>query len=168
MQTSGRRRVLVAGIGNIFLGDDAFGVEVARRLVAETLPEGVRVVDIGVRSVELVYDLLEGDYDRVILIDAVERGGPPGSLYLIEPDEPEERGSGSPLVDGHSLRPDHVIAMLHRLGGSVGSVRVVGCEPAHLGAAASLSEPVSASVDEAIRLVLRVAAELIDVPRTDN
>ena len=77
-------RILIAGIGNIFLGDDAFGVEVARRLVRRRLPDGVRVVDFGIRGLDLTYALLDG-YEAVILVDAAPRGGPPGTLYVLEP-----------------------------------------------------------------------------------
>lgn len=82
---TGAARTLVAGVGNIFLGDDGFGVEVARRLAAEPLPEQVEVADIGVRGVHLAYQLLDG-YDTLVLVDATTRGGAPGTLYLIEPD----------------------------------------------------------------------------------
>src|SRR5437868_14687112 len=79
------RRILIACIGNIFLGDDGFGVEVAQRLSSREYPEGVQVVDFGIRGMELAYTLLD-DYDTLILVDAVPRGSPAGTLYLIEPD----------------------------------------------------------------------------------
>ncbi len=86
-------RILIAGIGNIFLGDDAFGSEVARRLAAQPIPDGVRVVDFGIRGFDLAYALIDG-YDATILVDATPRGGSPGTLYLIEPDPGEARDAG--------------------------------------------------------------------------
>src|SRR5579884_4296763 len=79
------KRILIACIGNIFLGDDGFGVEVARRLMHRQYPEGVQVRDFGIRGIDLAYAMLE-DYDSLVLVDAVPRGSPPGTLYLIEPD----------------------------------------------------------------------------------
>src|SRR6202030_732892 len=80
-----KERILIAGIGNIFLGDDAFGVEVVRRLAARKLPDAIRVVDFGIRGFDLAYALMEG-YEITILVDATPRGGQPGTLYTIEPD----------------------------------------------------------------------------------
>jgi hydrogenase maturation protease len=151
-------RILVAGIGNIFLGDDAFGVEVATRLAAESLPDGVRLVDIGTRSLHLAYELLETEYDLAILIDAVARGGAPGTLYVIEPEPAGNGGNGVP-VDAHGVRPEHALTMLRTLGGRVESVRIVGCEPGRIGEEPGLSAPVAAAVPEAIRIVLRLVEE---------
>ena len=89
------QRVLIAGIGNIFLQDDGFGVEVVRRLAAESLPEWVRVADFGIRGVHLAYDMLDGDYDAAILVDAAPRGEEPGTVYLIEPDIESGRYAGT-------------------------------------------------------------------------
>src|SRR4051794_33940377 len=98
-------RVLVAGIGNIFLGDDAFGVEVAQHLARREWPDGVRVVDFGIRGLDLTYALLDG-YEVVILVDALPRGGQPGTLYVLEPDRAAlEPGEGGPMVEGHGLDP---------------------------------------------------------------
>ncbi|HLY21790.1 MAG TPA: hydrogenase maturation protease, partial [bacterium] len=121
-------RVLVAGIGNIFLGDDGFGVEVVRRLREEPLPDGVDAADFGVRGVHLAYELAEGRYGSVILIDAVARGGPPGTLYLIEPDL-ADLPDHTDLADAHSLTPAAVLAWLQRIGGSRPRIAIVGCEP---------------------------------------
>src|SRR6516225_7125141 len=95
-------RILVAGIGNIFLGDDAFGVEVARRLAARPQPDGVRVADFGIRGIDLTYALLDG-YETVILVDATPRGGQPGTLYVIEPDVggPAESGVAELMFETH-------------------------------------------------------------------
>src|SRR5689334_8572384 len=112
-------RILVAGIGNIFLGDDAFGVEVAQRLARRAWPEGVRVVDFGIRGLDLAYALLDG-YDAAILVDAAPRGGPPGSLYVIEPSEggpagQDEVGAGT-LIEGHGMDPVKVLRLVAALG----------------------------------------------------
>jgi hydrogenase maturation protease len=146
-------KLLVAGIGNIFLGDDAFGVEVARRLAERPLPEGVRVVDYGIRSYDLAYALMDG-WDQVILVDAVPRGGQPGTIYVIEPDLEQ---LGEPNLDAHSMDPVAVLQLVRALGGEVKRMLVVGCEPANIDASESggfgLSAPVEAAVEEAIRAV---------------
>jgi hydrogenase maturation protease len=122
-------RLLVAGIGNIFFGDDAFGVEVARRMVGRPLPEAVRVVDFGIRGYDLAYALLDG-YQAAILVDATARGGPPGSLYIIEPDcEP----ASAQALDAHSLDPVQVLRFAQSMGGGLPRLLLVGCEPTPLG-----------------------------------
>ena len=153
---SSERRVLVAGLGNIFFGDDAFGVEVVRRLSPQSLPAGVRVLDVGIRSLHLAYELLEGDYDTVILVDIVSRGGTPGTVYELEPDGPDSTDIED-VADGHGLRPDQVLAFARRLGGNVGRILIVGCEPACTDPDASMSEPVTAAVDTAMHTILRLA-----------
>ena len=152
-------RVLVAGIGNIFLGDDGFGSEVARRLAGEPFPEGVRVTDFGIRGLHLAYDLLDG-YDTAILIDAAPRGGAPGTIYVIEPDLPAEPSPGGSILDAHGMEPVAVLGLLSTLGGSVGRVLVVGCEPATVEEGIGLSEPVARAVDEAARVVRELVAEI--------
>jgi len=149
-------RVLVAGIGNIFLGDDGFGVEVARRLGREP-PDGVNVVDFGIRGVHLAYELSSGKYDAAILVDAVPRGGAPGTLYAIEP---EDDGSAMDM-DGHTVTPAMVLAWVRRTGGRCGRVLLVGCEPASVDESIGLSDPVAASVDSAVELVQKLAADLM-------
>ncbi|WP_020666465.1 hydrogenase maturation protease [Amycolatopsis nigrescens] len=143
-------RVLIAGLGNAFLGDDAFGVEVARRLAEAAVPAWVQIADYGIGGMRLACDLL-GGYDTTILIDVVPRGGKPGTVSLIE----AGRSGGS--VDAHGMRPDAVFRMLELLGGDAGEVLVVGCEPGHIGQGAELSPPVAAAVDEAVRLVADLA-----------
>ena len=148
-------QVLIAGIGNIFLGDDGFGVAVARRLATEELPAGVRVADFGIRGMHLAYELMEG-YDNVILIDLAPQGGEPGTLYLIEPDldKPSTEGVfGGPPVDAHGMTPEAVLALLTALGGRLDRLLVVGCEPASVEERMGLSEPVTRAVDEAVRVV---------------
>ncbi|MDQ3693541.1 MAG: hydrogenase maturation protease [Chloroflexota bacterium] len=158
-------RLLVAGVGNIFLGDDGFGVAVAQRLLAETVPTSVRVADFGIRGVHLAYELLNG-YASFILIDATPRGGAPGTLYVIEPDLDGAapvafNEAPSPAVDAHSLDPAAVFAMLKALGGEIERVLIVGCEPATVAEGIGLSEPVVRAVDEAVKVVRElIAAEL--------
>jgi hydrogenase maturation protease len=153
-------RTLIAGVGNIFLGDDGFGVEVANRLASEKLPEGVRVADYGISGMHLAYDLAEG-FDTTILIDATPRGSDPGTVYVMEldPAAPSaaaapEPGRGIPLLDGHGMQPDVVFGMLDLLGAEAGRVLLVGCEPASIDERIGLSEPVTTAVDEAVRIVL--------------
>ena len=149
-------RMLIAGVGNIFLGDDGFGVEVAGRLATADLPDWVRVADYGISGMHLAYDLAEG-YETTILIDASPRGGEPGTVYVIEPEigrPPEQADRGTPLLDGHGMQPDVVFGMLDLLGADAGRVLVVGCEPARVEEGIGLSEPVAAAVDEAVRVIL--------------
>jgi hydrogenase maturation protease len=158
-------RLLIAGVGNIFLGDDGFGVEVASRLAAADLPDWAHVVDYGIRGMHLAYDLANG-YESMILIDATARGGEPGSIYVIEPDlsaVPEEvtagpEAAGNPLFNAHGMQPDVVFGMLGMLDAGAREVLVVGCEPASLDYGIGLSEPVAAAVDEAVRVVLDLVA----------
>jgi hydrogenase maturation protease len=149
-----RGSVLVAGVGNIFLGDDGFGVEVARRLSAELLPANVRVADYGIRGIHLAYQLLDG-YDTLILVDAVSRGEPPGTLFVIEPDLTGP-ASGDPLMDAHDLDPASVLRLVRHLGGRLDRVFVVGCEPQRTEECIGLSAPVERAVDEAARMVRKL------------
>ena len=156
------QKMLVAGVGNIFFSDDAFGCEVVRRLAKEDLPEGVVVADFGIKGVHLAYELLEG-YDTVIIVDAAPCGGKPGDLYLIEPKLEEIAESPlvqaasegeSALVEAHGLEPDAIFGMLKALGGNVGRALVVGCEPENIEDGLGLSTTVEAAVEPAVpRLV---------------
>src|SRR5689334_19051575 len=105
--------ILVAGVGNIFMGDDAFGVEVVRRLSMRPIYDGVRVVDFGIRGFDLGYALMDG-HDLTILVDAVPRGGEPGTIYTIEPDLDEiETVSADQIdIDTHAMNPLRVLAMV--------------------------------------------------------
>jgi hydrogenase maturation protease len=145
---------LVAGIGNIFLSDDAFGVELVRRLTAETLPEGVRVADYGIRGMHLAYDLLEMAPDTTILLDAVSRGGEPGTLYVLEIGPGDAPGIEPSTVDAHGMTPDAVLALLENLGGSAGRTLLVGCEPASTEEGMGLSSTVAAALDKAVGVVM--------------
>ena len=105
------RSVLVAGIGNVFLADDGFGVEVARRLAERELPGGVKVADFGIRGMDLAYELQE-DYDAAVLVDAVPRGQAPGTLFVIEPDLEQ----AEPVLDAHAMDPVRVLGLARTLG----------------------------------------------------
>lgn len=158
-------RILVAGIGNIFLADDAFGVEVAQRLAQREQPPGVDVKDFGIRGMDLVYALGES-YDAAVFVDAVPRGEAPGTLFVIEPEldfEPDEV-----MVDAHGMDPVKVLALAGELGPIPKRVLVVGCEPQvqmtgdEEELVGEISEPVRAVLDEAVKLVESVLAELLE------
>jgi hydrogenase maturation protease len=147
-------KTLVAGIGNIFNGDDGFGSEVAQRLVGRPMPAGVRVEDYGIRGVHLAYELLEG-YDFVVLVDALSRGEPPGTLFVLEPDVDLD---DVPPLDSHQMDPRAVLGMVAEMGGKIGRLLLVGCEPADIGEGIGLSAPVAAVVDDAARMVEELIA----------
>ena len=161
------KRILIAGVGNIFLGDDAFGVEVARRLGEQQLPDGVRVVDFGIRGFDLAYALLEDD-DAAILVDALPRGVAPGTLCVLEPtlDDVDPAAEPDLVLETHGMDPLKVLRLVRALGGSPRRMLVIGCEPASLGededGPMGLSEPVQAAVDEAVALVGSVVARLLE------
>jgi hydrogenase maturation protease len=149
--------ILIAGIGNIFLGDDAFGVEVVQRLERRKLPERVKAIDFGIRGYDLAFALLDGS-DVTILVDACPRGGEPGSLYVIEPDLSalDTPGADQASIDAHSMNPMNVIRIAKSMGGHLKRILLVGCEPATLGpeeGQMGLSETVAAVVDEATNIV---------------
>jgi hydrogenase maturation protease len=157
------KRVLIAGIGNIFLGDDGFGVEVVKRLAGRELPEGVEVVDFGIRGMDLAY-ALQDDYEVVVFVDATPRGEKPGTVYLIEP-EIEEDGAVS--LDTHGMDPVKVIKLSRALGARPTRTLVVGCEPRVIVSGEDyddmlmeLSEPVRAAVEEAVKLVESLVEEI--------
>jgi hydrogenase maturation protease len=154
------RRVLVAGIGNVFMGDDGFGVEVARRLADRPLRQGVDVRDFGIRGMDLVYALQ--DYDVAIFVDAAPLGRTPGTLEVIEPELEPDRLS----LDTHGMDPVRVLTLARELGPVPERVLVVGCEPATPAMSgddeivAELSPPVRAAIDDAVRLVGSLLDEL--------
>ena len=156
------KRVLVAGVGNVFLGDDGFGVEVVRRLAGRELPEGVEVADFGIRGMDLAY-ALHDDYELVIFVDALPRGEEPGTVYLIEP----EIEDGEVTLDTHGMDPVKVIQLSRALGARPARTLVVGCEPQVLVSGENyddmlmeLSEPVQAAVEEAVMLVESLLEEI--------
>jgi hydrogenase maturation protease len=148
--------ILVAGIGNLFLSDDGFGSEVARRLAAQPMPAGVRVVDYGIRGMHLAYDLLDG-YDALVVIDALPGRGSPGDLTLLEVG-PDDLGEGE--LDAHGMAPVSVLASLDQLGGALPPTFIVGCQPADVGEGIGLSPAVASAVDRAIDLVRDQLARL--------
>jgi hydrogenase maturation protease len=171
----GARRILVACIGNIFMGDDGFGVEVAQRLTsreAGRYPECVEVVDFGIRGVDLAYTLLD-EYDTLILVDVVSRGCEPGTLYLFEPDLSAfsaQAGVEAARVglDAHSMDPLKVLAFARALGARPVRTLLIGCEPSvlhanedYLDMQMGLSQPVQAAVDEAVKMVDSLIEQLL-------
>ena len=149
-------RILVAGVGNVFLRDDAFGVEVARLLAERPQPPGVQVRDYGIRGVHLVYELLNG-YDLFVLVDAAPRGEVPGRSPCWRWTCPARRTQ--PVLDAHSLTPDAIFGLLSSLGGHPGRSLVVACEPADIDAGMGLSDPVRAALPHAVRAVEEILAE---------
>jgi hydrogenase maturation protease len=153
-------KLLVAGIGNIFFGDDAFGCEVARELMKRAQPGGVKVDDFGIRGYDLAYALME-ECDA-ILIDAVSRGEKPGSLFLIEPDQ-ASLGDES-LPDGHTMTPVSVLKLVQSLGGTTGRLYLVGCEPSVFeleDGEMGLSAPVQAAVPHAVAMIEALIDDLL-------
>ena len=162
---SNRQRMLIAGVGNIFLGDDGFGVEVIKRLTLESMPEWVRVADFGIKGIHLAFELLDKKYEAIILIDAAPRGGEPGTVYLIEPDLSEISENSS--HDAHAMDPESVLDAVRSLGEIPGKVYIVGCEPACTEEGMGLSQQVSRAVEEAVRLILEIV-DAIPSPREAN
>jgi hydrogenase maturation protease len=160
-------RILVAGIGNIFMGDDAFGSEVARLLLARQWPPEVRVVDFGIRGFDLAYALLESP-EMTILIDATPRGDAPGTLYTIEPDlrDLNELNAQEMMVETHGMNPMKVLAMVKSMGAEFRRILLVGCEPTPLESEAEgamgLSEPVQTAVPKAVELIGSLIAKTLE------
>jgi hydrogenase maturation protease len=157
------KRVLVAGVGNVFLGDDGFGVEVVRRLAGRELPEGVEVADFGIRGMDLAY-ALQDEYEVVIFVDAIPRGEEPGTVYLLEP---EIEDDGEVTLDTHGMDPVKVIKLSRALGAEPARTLLVGCEPQVVVSGEDyedmlmeLSDPVRAAVEEATKLVESLVREL--------
>jgi hydrogenase maturation protease len=156
-------RTLIAGLGNIFDSDDGFGVAVIRELGDQRWPDGVEMCDYGIRGVHLAYQLLEG-YDLVVIADAVSRGAAPGTLFVIDhAADPDRRLLGEePMLDTHDLNPDAVLALVPELGGTLGRVVVIGCEPETLGPGMELSAVVAGSVERAAQLVRETVVEVYE------
>lgn len=155
--------ILVAGIGNIFLGDDAFGVEVVKRLATRTLPEGVRVSDFGIRGFDLVFALQDG-YETTILVDACPRGEQPGTVFVLEPDV-DAFGSGRDVVmEAHGMNPVNVIRMAKAMNVPLKQILVVGCEPETLGGPEGhmgLSRPVEAALEGAVCVIEELVHKIL-------
>ncbi len=158
--------ILVAGVGNIFLGDDAFGVEVVKRFAGRELPEGVQVMDFGIRGFDLTYALIDGA-DVTILVDACPRGGASGDLYIVEPDlDSLDAAEAQPAtMDAHSMNPMNVIRAAKAMGGPLKKVLLLGCEPKSFGpeeGCMGLSEPVAAAVERAVPLLESVIRRILE------
>lgn len=151
----GPPRTLVAGVGNIFLGDDGFGPEVARRLQSCTLPDGARVKDYGVGGIHLAYDVAEG-LDLLVLVDTVSRDVAPGTLALLEVGQDD---LPTVAVDAHAMDPAAMLATVETLGGQRPRTLLVGCQPSVLDAHMGLSGPVAAAVDRAVDAVVHLLDE---------
>jgi hydrogenase maturation protease len=153
-------KLLVAGVGNIFLGDDGFGVEVVKRLAQHPLPNHVQVTDFGIRSYDLAYALMQ-DWERVIFVDALPLGGEPGTLYTMEPELSQT--DDALTIDAHSMNPVSVLQLVNALGGRVNRMLVVGCEPATVDldeqGIIGMSKRVSAAVEPAVQMILQLIAD---------
>jgi hydrogenase maturation protease len=150
-------RTLVAGVGNVFLRDDAFGVEVVRLLGEQPRDDGVVIRDFGIRGVHLAYELLDG-CDLFVLIDAAPRGAAPGTVSVIDVELPGPASLTSPVIDAHSLTPDSIFALLASLGGRPGRSLLVACEPADVSAGMGLTDPVAEALPHAVRAVEEILA----------
>jgi hydrogenase maturation protease len=161
-----KARVLIAGIGNIFLGDDGFGVEVARRLASCEMPADVRVVDFGIRGLDLVYALQDG-YETTILIDAFPQGNAPGTVSVVEPDLNDLQATPQQgrLVEPHGMNPMNVLRTAKAMQARLDHILLVGCEPAYLGGDdgyMGLSEPVEAAVNDAVKTTQNLVRRILD------
>ena len=163
-----RPNILVAGIGNIFLGDDAFGVEVVQQMLREPALDGVKIVDFGIRGLDLTYTLLD-PYDAVILVDAVPRGETPGTLYVIEPDPSEVAGPAEEpmepaevLIDAHNMDPVKVLRLARRMGGKLRRVLIVGCEPAPFDPETEMDMAMSPRVRAAVPRAIETIHSLVE------
>jgi hydrogenase maturation protease len=161
-------RVLIAGIGNVFLADDGFGVAVVERIDRGQLPGEVDVVDYGIRGVHLAYDLRAGEYHTLVLIDALPLQAAPGTVAVLEigrddvPAAPTTNDAyDGAVADAHGMHPQAALRLLRGLGGELPRVLVVGCQPASVEEAMGLSPAVAAAVDEAVRLATQLASDAV-------
>jgi hydrogenase maturation protease len=165
MKPEPEKQILVAGVGNAWLQDDAFGGECARRLQERGVPSGVTVMDFGTGGLDLAYEIMRG-YDALILLDASRQGGEPGSLYVIEPSMEELSG---PIEDGdvinpHAMDPQTVLRFVGAIGGFSGRVVVIGCEP---GEVDEVGLGLTPAVDEVVERALALVTDTIEELRTD-
>ena len=160
------RQILVAGIGNAWMRDDAFGGKVAERLAARELPDGVAVFDFGTGGLDLAYEVMRG-YDALVLLDVSRQGGEPGTLYVMEADEDSVEGAieDGQVIDPHGMDPQTVLRFVKSVGGWPGQVYVIACEPAAVEEMGlGLSEPVERAVERAVDLVLETVERLLAEP----
>lgn len=158
-----RKQILVAAVGNVWLQDDGFGAEVAKRLGERELPRGVQVFDFGAGGLDLAYEVMRG-YDALVLIDISRQGGEAGTLYVMEADETSVGGpiEDGEVIDPHGMDPQTVLRFVKAVGGWPGKVIVVACEPADVGdMGIGLSAPVAAAVDRAVDVVVETVDELL-------
>ncbi|MEO6056929.1 MAG: hydrogenase maturation protease [Gemmatimonadales bacterium] len=156
------KQILVAGVGNVFLQDDGFGAEVAKRLGARGVPSGVTVLDFGTGGLKLAYEVMRG-YDALVLVDISRQGGEPGTLYVMEPDPASVDGGleEGDALNPHGMDPRTVLRFVKAVGGWPGKVVVIACEPATIeDMGIGLSGPVTAALDDAVSLVLKTVEEL--------
>ena len=156
------KQILVAGVGNAWLRDDAFGSEVARRLEAGALPDGVTVMDFGTSGLDLAYELIRG-YSALVLVDASRQGGEPGTLYVMEPERDDFEGEvrDGESIDPHDMNPHTVLRFVSVMGGWPGKVVVIACEPGDVEQPGlGLTPVVEGAIETATRLVLETVAEL--------
>ncbi len=156
------KQILIAGVGNAWLQDDAFGSECARRLEAQGVPEGVTVMDFGTSGLDLAYELIRG-YSALVLLDASRQGDVPGTLYVMEPERSEFAGAlqDGENIDPHDMNPHTVLRFVNAIGGWPGKVVVIACEPGETDEPGyGLTPPVEAAVQSAVKLVLETLAEL--------
>ncbi|MGH3412514.1 MAG: hydrogenase maturation protease [Marmoricola sp.] len=151
-------RLLVAGVGNIFLHDDGFGPETVRRMAGDGLPADVEVVDYGIRGMHLAYDLLDG-YDALVLVDTVPGDGEAGTLTVLRA---PDGGFAGGEFDGHGMDPVAVLGHLRRLGGELPPTYVVGCRPGDTSDGMGLTPAVDAAVAHAVRLTRNLVAHLLE------
>jgi hydrogenase maturation protease len=159
-----RPTILIAGMGSELQRDDAFGLAVVRRLIDAGVPEHAEVYEAGTAGIGLVQQLYDG-YECLIIVDAADRDGEPGTLYLLEPDiQPMNDYSGEDqqalLSDMHYTVPTRVLTLAHALGILPPKVFILGCQPADLDLGMELSPPVAAAVDEAVRVACDLAEQL--------
>jgi hydrogenase maturation protease len=159
------KQILVAGVGNAWLQDDAFGGECARRLEAQGVPSGVTVMDFGTGGLDLAYEIMRG-YDALVLLDASRQGGEPGTLYVIEPSMEEIEGQieDGDVINPHGMDPQTVLRFVSAIGGFSGRVVVIGCEP---GEVDDVGLGLTGPVEEAVERALKLVTETIDELRTD-
>ncbi|MDQ2732533.1 MAG: hydrogenase maturation protease [Armatimonadota bacterium] len=151
------QRILIAGIGNIFLGDDGFGVEVVKQLQRRPLSEGITLVDFGIRGMDLVYALLD-DYDALTFVDTIQKGEPAGTVYLIEPELGEE---SRVEIDTHRMDPVKALGLARALGGKLTRTYLVACEPETLGDSDEYEE-VFVALSDSVRAAIPVAVEMVE------
>jgi hydrogenase maturation protease len=154
--------ILVAGIGNIFLGDDGFGPEVMRHVPQRLAGPQVRLEDYGIRGMHLAYDLLDGP-DALVLVDALPNRGSPGTLHVFAADH--ETVSATAGLDAHAMDPAAVFASLRALGGTPPNTIVIGCEVQNVDEGIGLSEAVAAAVPGAVRAIEEAVARLLEPVR---